>query len=167
MEFQIMSSWNKIRHSMFGKMSDFNIWNYSMITEEMKSWTTCLNNKGGNVVNWETAEWTMHGLEVEEIPNEELCHSGNELAVFASPKRDFETSVNFCKRLGGNLAVSDNFKNADAMVKNGFEWSQTVPNSPKRSQTIPKWSRTLPNCSRQSQIDIKTAYGSGFFFSFS
>ena len=68
------------------------------------------------MVNWETAEWTMYGLEVEEIPNEEFCHSGNELRVFASPKRDFETSVNFCKRLGGNLAVADNFNNADAMM---------------------------------------------------
>ena len=42
--------------SMFGKITDVNIWNYTMTVEEMNSWTKCNNTGGGgNVVNCEKA----------------------------------------------------------------------------------------------------------------
>ena len=103
--------------SMFGKMTDVNIWNYSMSIDEMKSWTNCVDIKVGNVVNWETAQWRMEGVGEERIAMEEICQSVNELALFTSPRRDFETSVKFCSNLGGNLAVADNSRNGRAMME--------------------------------------------------
>ena len=36
-------------HSVVGRMTDVNIWNISMKTEDMKHWTKCINNESGNI----------------------------------------------------------------------------------------------------------------------
>ena len=72
--------------SMFGKMTDtdVNIWNYPMTVEEMTSWTSTMCDDQhlqirGNIVNWETAEWMMKGIEEEQLTTKEICHPNNEL----------------------------------------------------------------------------------------
>ena len=88
-----------------------------MSIDEMKNWTNCVDIKVGNVVNWETAQWRLEGVEEERIAMTEICQSDNELALFAAPKRDFETSVKFCSTFGGNIAVADNPSFGREMMK--------------------------------------------------
>ena len=60
-------------YSMMGKMTDVNIWNNSLSIEQMKNWTRCVSDEGGNVINWETAEWEMDGLKEEVLTRQEIC----------------------------------------------------------------------------------------------
>ena len=78
----------KIFWSMFGKMTDVNIWNYTMTVEEMNSWTNCINTGGGgNVVNWEIAEWTTWDLEVENVDKSEICQVEKKPGLTIFPQR--------------------------------------------------------------------------------
>ena len=40
--------------SVFGKITDFNVWNYDVDDEDILKWTTCENNKKGNLVDWDS-----------------------------------------------------------------------------------------------------------------
>ena len=105
-------------YSMLGMMTDVNIWNYSMAIEQMKSWTRCISDEGGNVINWETAEWTLDGLKEEILTTkEEFCEPDWKLVMFNSPLTTFKESTKFCKILGGNIAVADNNANVEIMTK--------------------------------------------------
>ena len=104
--------------SMFGKMTDVNIWNYSMTVEEMKFWTNCSNDSGGgNVVNWETAEWTTWDLEEENIDKSEICQVKRPGLTIFPQRRTFKDSQELCQRLGGRMAVADSKKRVQEMMK--------------------------------------------------
>ena len=45
--------------SLFGKMTDVNIWDRPLGLEEMEAWINCTSGEGGNIVDWDTAEWTL------------------------------------------------------------------------------------------------------------
>lgn len=110
-------------YSMFGKMTDVNIWNYSMTVEEMKSWTNCKNKYGGgNVVNWETAEWTTWYLEVEILDKSELCRKEEHGLTIFPQERPFMKSVELCKRLGGTMAVANSETKSQEMIALREEW---------------------------------------------
>ena len=79
-----------------GKMTDVNIWNYSMSKEKMQNWTTCVNDESGNVINWKTAEWSMKGLKKEELTTKDVCQPENTLSILTFALKTFEESAKFC-----------------------------------------------------------------------
>ena len=44
--------------SLFGRMSDINLWNTTLSYREVTVWEECKLDKGGNIIDWETADWT-------------------------------------------------------------------------------------------------------------
>ena len=50
-------------HSLFGRMSDINLWNRTFSQKEVSTWEECKMERGGNIVDWKTAEWTAVGLD--------------------------------------------------------------------------------------------------------
>ena len=55
--------------SLFGKMTDVNIWDRSLGLDEMAAWINCSSDEGGNVINWNTAEWTTTRANLELFLN--------------------------------------------------------------------------------------------------
>ena len=58
--------------SLFGRMTDINIWNRSFTEEDVMQWTKCEMKEGGDIVDWSTAQWKAVGLE------EVMVHTSSE-----------------------------------------------------------------------------------------
>ena len=86
--------------SMAGKMTDVNIWNNLMTTQDMVSWTNCSFNKSGNVVKWRADNWITTGLKNEEINWESLCQKDIVTMKVFVHKANYKDSLDFCTILG-------------------------------------------------------------------
>ena len=73
---------------------------------------------GGNLLDWNTAQWEVVGLQEEELDIEEICseHQDTELIVL-SKKRDFDTSRRICKAIGGALSVAQDNQITQGMLE--------------------------------------------------
>ena len=79
---------------MFGMMTDVNIWDYPMSVKEMKDWIGCTIYSAGNVVDWTSAEWTLQGLQEQEMMKDTICKPIKpDLTIFPIAKglMDFHT----------------------------------------------------------------------------
>ena len=68
--FQSLDEW---KYSVFGAMTDVNIWNRSLSQSEVEQWSRCELGVGGNLLDWNTAQWEAVGLQEEELDKEEVC----------------------------------------------------------------------------------------------
>ena len=84
-----------------------------MMVEKMRSWTLCEEGEdgGGDVVDWETAEWTTWQLQEVMVDTTEMCPDKmverRGKLVLLPPKRNFWGSLEICRRLRGTMAVTD------------------------------------------------------------
>ena len=99
-------------------MTDVNIWNRSLTDTEVMEWTQCKMDKGGNLLDWSTAEWTAFGLEEVWVDKEEICKKKSESQLIGlDMKWNFEETLAFCGSvLGGEMAVVIDNKTAQEMV---------------------------------------------------
>ena len=102
-------------NGMVGKLTDFNIWNFAMPVDEMKNWTLCMNNKKGNIVDWDTMDWIKEALKEEVMTQNELCEEPNPGMMILPGKRIFKESIDICKRLGGSMHYASNSTKAKDM----------------------------------------------------
>ena len=71
-------------------MSDINLWNKTLSNKEVSAWEECKLDKGGNIIDWETADWTSSGLEEVVINKKDLCEEIVDSHFIASNiKRNF------------------------------------------------------------------------------
>ena len=109
--------------SMFGMMADVNVWSSAMMVEKMRSWTLCKEGEdgGGDVVDWETAEWTTWQLQEVMVDTTEMCPDkmleGRGKLVLLPPKRNFWGSLEICRRLRGTMAVTDSKDKGKEMLR--------------------------------------------------
>ena len=74
--------------------------------------------KVGNVVNWDAAEWTLMDLYVEEIDIREICHPLGSMMITLSTPRDFGSTLDVCQELlGGSLATANSPDTAKEMIQ--------------------------------------------------
>ena len=102
---------------LVGKMTDVNIWNISMTTQDMVSWTNCNNNDSGNIVNWEVDNWIVTGLDKEIVNDQILCQKDVVTMKVFVHKKNYQDSLDFCSRVGGNLTVADSSSKATEMMR--------------------------------------------------
>ena len=99
--------------SVFGAMTDVNIWNRGLSQSEVEQWSRCELGAGGNLLDWTTAQWKAVGLLDNEVDLIEICNKkktrkNNHYMAFQN-KMDFHSTEEFCHALGGEMAVaSDN-----------------------------------------------------------
>ena len=108
---------------MFGKMTDVNIWSRSLSVGEVEDWSECQTNhrlEQNLLVGWSFANLTTsQDLLEKTVDRDELCKQPSEqlgLTVFPQ-KRNFSSQVEFCKVMGGEMAVSETTADMDAMLK--------------------------------------------------
>ena len=68
-------------YSMFGAMTDVNIWNRSLSGAEVEQWSRCELGAGGNLLDWNTAQWEAVGLQEEELDTKKICQKSEEALV--------------------------------------------------------------------------------------
>ena len=84
------------RNSVFGRMTDINIWNRSFTDDEVLQWSKCEMTEVGNIVDWNNATWREVGLDEELIEKKEVCMTEEQPQLVVSKiKRNFELSVKF------------------------------------------------------------------------
>ena len=98
-------------------MTDVNIWNISMTTQDMVSWTNCNNNQNGNIVIWDVKRWILTGLEKLEINVSSLCEINLVIRKIFPNKRNYQNSVNLCKGLGGRITKAHNVIEVEEMIR--------------------------------------------------
>ena len=118
----------KYKMSMFGAMTDVNIWNRSLSQSEVEQWSRCELTEGGNILDWRTAQWRAVGLQEREINRDQVCSSDSSfrkhLMVFKK-KINFDETMKHCSNLGGGMAVAKDSETFEGMMKA----AQTVENS--------------------------------------
>ena len=108
---------------MFGKMTDVNIWSRSLSTGEVVDWSECKVNQHleqNMLVGWTSANITpSQDLLEKTVDRDGLCKLlPQQLGLTVFPqKRNFSSQVEFCKVMGGELAVSETTADMDAMLK--------------------------------------------------
>ena len=103
--------------SLFGRMTDVNMWSRSMTDEDAVSWTRCRRMEGGDLVDWRTATWEARGLQEVQVEREEVCRVKQERLLVSHVKRDFDGTLRLARMLGGKMAVTDSQQAAEEMVK--------------------------------------------------
>ena len=95
-----------------GSVTDMNIWGHSFGTKEIQEWSDCFNVTPGDFLSWEKAKFKFHGeIQTKEIDHDEVCLKKNSKKHIAfNEKMNFIESVKFCEKIGGQIAVAENFK---------------------------------------------------------
>ena len=99
-----------------GKMTDFNVWNFTLPLEQMKSWTLCTRTSKGNIVEWDKVSLLKEGLEEEILTMKEICEEPNPGMVLLPGLRTFQGSMDICKKLGGHLHYARSSEDIKEMV---------------------------------------------------
>ena len=89
--------------SMIGRITDLNVWNSSFSEEDMAEWLQCKNVSHGNVVAWETSQWTLENVTESEMAITDICQNER---LFMFPPETALDSGEICKQLGGHLFSS-------------------------------------------------------------
>ena len=99
-------------HSMFGAMTDINIWNRSLSQSEVEQWAQCELGSGGNLLDWTTAQWEAVGLQEVEMDKDEVCRNGGKEKQFLvfHQKKAFDASLKLCRALGGEMATAKDLR---------------------------------------------------------
>ena len=91
---------------MQGEVSEVNVWDRVLSSAEMEDLASCRKYLTGNVVDWETSLTEVNGLLIQERNRSELC-SYTELTHISFPtKKNFEDTITFCHKIGGEIAAS-------------------------------------------------------------
>ena len=95
-----------------GSVTDINIWGHSFGTKEIHEWSNCFNVTPGDVLSWERAKFKFHGdIQTWEIGKDEVCLKKNSRKFMAfNEKMNFIESVKFCEKIGGEIAVAEDFE---------------------------------------------------------
>lgn len=109
---------------MHGAITDVNIWNYTLSTEEISDWTNCKRIKLGNIIDWDTVVLDIQFLETIEYDIKDICkieskklYIGFNKNLVAFPKEH----LNFCKSLGFRVAVPSNDNEFQKLIKTNTE----------------------------------------------
>ena len=111
--------------SLFGRLTDVNVWSRCLTEEEAQAWTLCQEKDSGDLVDWRTATWRARGLQEVQVEREEVCRERkvNELRVSLF-KRNFDDTVNFASLLGGEMAVATSNQTMQEMYKSFVNQSE-------------------------------------------
>ena len=104
-------NYNNRSSPMHGSVTDVNIWNYILTTEEISNWTNCKKIRKGNIIDWNTAVLDIQLLETFEYDINNICNmeSQKQYIGFNNNIVDFPINhLNFCKNLGFRVAVPSN-----------------------------------------------------------
>ena len=95
-----------------GSITDLNIWSSIFSSEEVREWSDCKSENPADILSWENAEFKLYGdIQTIEVEKKEICLNKNSKRFMAfNEKMNFIDSVKFCEKLGGEIAVAEDFE---------------------------------------------------------
>ena len=97
---------NVYSESLFGAMTDINIWNQILSQTEVELWSRCELGAGGNLLDWSTAQWRVVRLEELEMERSAICGGlvrREELVLLSRARLTFHQITAYCSKLGGEM----------------------------------------------------------------
>ena len=107
----------KYTRSLFGAMTDINIWSRSLSQSEVEQWSRCEVGTGGNLLDWTTAQWESVGLHEEEVDKDKICWSTNFFLIVFKKRKSFDDTIKHCQAMGGEIAVAKDKKSMHGMAE--------------------------------------------------
>ena len=102
--------------SLFGRMTDVNMWSRMMTEKEAVSWTLCGKIEVGDLVDWKTATWKAQGLEEVQVDREEVCRKMQDRLLVSNVQRNFDGTLHLARMLGGRMAIADSQASAEENI---------------------------------------------------
>ena len=95
---------NSISYQAQTEITDLNIWNTSMSTTLMESWSNCESELYGNYLKWSSIEF---GDDIQSYSQDinKICSQPENFIVHQDTK-NFADTQNFCRNMGGTMAVA-------------------------------------------------------------
>ena len=104
--------------SFIGDLSELNVWKYQLSEKTIVDMANCLQQKKGNIINWNRKNWEMSAILISKHEkSENLCKSTSKL-VLSPQKTLLKEAKSVCEKHGGKLAVPQN----EAEQKHLMEW---------------------------------------------
>ena len=150
-------------YPMHGSLTDLQVWSRSLTEVEMSDWARCKSGAAGDVIDWRTAELNITQLQQQNVSRAETCYQEGDQDKYLAfePKKDFDETAQFCKNLGGMMAVAVDQDTTDLMNESfvssgkagGFYTGYTdrevedvwVDVNEKKPITWPNWDVGEPN----------------------
>ena len=104
-------------HSLFGRITDVNMWSRSMTEEDAVAWTMCRMREGGDLVDWRTATWEARGLQEVHVEREEVCKERQHRLLVSNIRRDFGGTLHLARTLGGTMAIAGSHGHAEEIIQ--------------------------------------------------
>ena len=107
--------------SMYGSVTDAQIFSRELSDQEMKDVTTCSAFPNGDVLSWESEPWILksplQSSEEELLDLEkDICKSPDNGLFMVPHKNTYEESLHFCKKLSGSLYSYTNKSDFDDLI---------------------------------------------------
>ena len=104
--------------SLFGAMTDINIWNRNLTESEVEQWSRCELGAGGNLLDWTTAQWKAVDLQELDLDELEVCGKieGKKHLVVPPQKKTFHAALDHCNSFGGRMAVAEDNKTSKEIL---------------------------------------------------
>ena len=129
----------------FGRITRTNWFSRILSHNEMVQMTTCSSTRlRGDLINWNTAAWTVHGSNVQKIltPTEEICPRNNFGAIFVPGRINRGDAYSLCSKLGGrvlSIQTQQDMKNATTFLA-GVSWKQHAAGAATWNGEVGCWS---------------------------
>ena len=105
--------------SVFGQITDFNIWGKAFTDEEVAKWMNCKMQEEGDLLGWSKATWKMFNVFSDIADKDDVCAMHKKIHLFGSlKKKDLQGTVEICEKvLGGKIAVGEDVNKLQNMVE--------------------------------------------------
>ena len=100
-----------------GAITDLQIWSRIFKDEEIHNWSECNGVEPGDFFQWENAKFKFIGdIETLEVKESDICSKQSISRYLAFPEKfNFIDSVKFCNKVGGEIAVANDFETVEKM----------------------------------------------------
>lgn len=99
--------------SFIGNVTDFNLWNRTLSTEELMALGKCRAVMEGNVVAWNRAKWKVSKVLEYNVDPKDLCYRAPPLTFQIFKAMVFRESSYLCRALGGILRTPSSLKEVE------------------------------------------------------
>ena len=94
------------QQSLSGVLSNINIWSKIITDEEVRAMSNCSIAPGGDILNWNQADWQLSNVQKIEMKSEEFCQDFPDKNYFMLPeRRSLESGSDICNKLGGSIST--------------------------------------------------------------
>ena len=90
-----------------GKISGFNLWNFTLTDVQIIALAKCKTQLKGNVIKWEQTAWKFTNTSPKLIDTSEMCSNPKQHFLFPF-QTSFDEASHICKIHGGDLVVPEN-----------------------------------------------------------